>query len=165
MSGPLSLEVMTKVVDHIRTIRDDIMIILRVVFRDVHRPICNMKDNYGAYSIYKDARTRTAVEGQPIDIMNRPLTAHEESRGDERPSQNTHRSNNGPMRVIGEGLFNHTRRGDREASERVQRNCGDKRDDPPCEENQRQRHHNASPLLGFVNGRLARRVEWNSPKA
>jgi len=118
-----------------------------------------MKDNHVAYLIYKDAKTRTAVEERPINIMSKPLTAHEESGGNERPKQNTHSSNNRPVRVIGEGLFDRTGKGDREASERVQRNCGDKRDDPPCEENQWQRHHNASPLLDFVNGRS--HGEWS----
>ena len=53
------------------------------------------------------------------------------------------------MRVVGERLFDRTGRGDRETSERIQRDCSDEGDDPPCEENQRQGHYDASPLLVF----------------
>ena len=109
-----------------------------------------MKDNYVAYLTYKGGKARSAVGGLSINIMTWPLAAHEESGSNKSPSQNAHRSNNRPVRVIGEGLFNHTGRGDRETSERIQRDCGDERDDPPCKEDQWQGHHNTSSLLGLV---------------
>ena len=112
-----------------------------------------------AYLVYKVSKTCTAVERWAINIVSRQLTAHEESGSNESPGQYTHRSDDRPVRVIGEGLLNRARRGDCESSERVQRNCGDKRDDPPREENQWQRHHNASPLLCFVRDGSACRVE------
>ena len=125
---------------------------------------CDKKNNYVAYLIYKDAKTRAAVEGWLINTITWPLAAHEESGSDKSPGQNTHRSNNRPVRVIGEGLFNGTRRGDRETSERVQRDCSDKCDDPPREENQGQGHHNTSPLLGFVQCKSVSMVEWTHRK-
>ena len=97
------------------------------------------------------SKTRTAVE---INITSGQLTAHEKSGSYKSPSQNAHRSDNRPVRVIGEGLSNHTGRSDRETSERVQRDCGYKPDDPPREENQWQRHYNASPLWGLVRNWL-----------
>lgn len=108
---------------------------------------CDMKDNCDAYLIYKDGKTRTAVEGCSINMMAWRLATHEKSGSDKSPSQNAHRSNNRPMRVVGEGLFDRTRRGNRETSERIQRDCSDEGDDPPCEENQRQGHYDAPSLL------------------
>jgi hypothetical protein len=70
--------------------------------------------------------------------MSGPLTAHEESGSNKSPSQNTHRPDYRPVRVISEGLFNRTGRGNSKTSERVQRNCGNKRNDSPRKENQRQ---------------------------
>lgn len=89
-----------------------------------------MKGNYDACLIYKEAETRTAVKTWPINISG-PLAAHEEGGSDKSPSQKTHRSNHRPVGVIGERLFCRARGGNRKTSEGIQRNCSNKRDDPP----------------------------------
>jgi len=122
MSGPLSVEVMVikswsinrserSAPSAHKFIQSEVIGLSRFIF-DTER-------NYGACLIYNDVVNRTAVGSWRINMANGRSAAHKEGRSDERPSQNTHRSHNRPMCVIGEWLFDSAGGGDRETAERI----------------------------------------------
>ena len=106
----------------------------------LYRSICiQCKEKLRCISnlMYKEAETRTAVDAWLINTIDARLTTYKNRGSDKGPSENTHCSDHGPVRIISERLFDGTRRRDCETSEGIQRNCSDESNDPPCEEDQR----------------------------